>query len=465
MGGLHQRRCNGAGESILAGRDTAASCLNSAGVSLYRRHGGLQFLLPERWTVSAVRALRTHLPASLPRIPLRTAVLLEICAVSLAAYAYYLVVAPGHFEDFVPYRAAGQAVWTRAPLYAAFLDHPFPDPMLRPAFIYPPTFAVLPALLAWVPSPAAKVLWLLLMQCGLAAAAFVTYRMLDRPGRDEALLAAILTANFYPLLVDAWQGQVNAILLAAAALCAWALAVRRDALLGVTAAAAAAVKVVPAFWLLPALLGRRLRAIVWATVAGGAFAALGVLAAGWNQSLVYLTRVLPALQQGTAAPANQSLWGVCRRLFGADPYATVPFPWPGALPAVPLLLSVVLGLWWLWSRRRASQMPALAAAVDFAALLSLVLLAASVSWQHHFVLLLLPLWVGLRLLSRDDRRWSDTLAFSAAYACLALVPRIRGVLPGTGTPAAFLTENAVFAGTLILFLWLCFRLQRLVPSP
>ncbi len=412
--------------------------------------------------MSAVRALRTHVPAFLPHLPLKTALLLEICAVSVAVYAYYLAVAPGHFEDFTPYRAAGQAVWAKDPLYAPFLHHPFPDPMLRPAFIYPPTFAVLPALLAWLPSPAAKVLWLLLMQGALAAAALLSYRMLGRPSWNEALLAAILTVNFYPLLVDLWQGQVNTLLLAAAALCAWSLAARRDALLGITAAAGAAIKVVPAFWLLPALLGRRLGAIAWAMAAGLAFAALGVLAAGWDESLIYLTRVLPALQQGTAAPANQSIWGICRRLFGADPYATVPFPWPGAVPAVPLLLGAALGACWLWSRRRAAQTPA--AALDFAALLSLLLLAATVSWQHHFVLLLVPLWVGLRVLLRWGRTWPDALAFSAAYVCVALVPRIRGVLPGTGTPAAFLTENPVFLGTLILFFWLCFRLQRLAPN-
>jgi hypothetical protein len=384
-----------------------------------------------------------------------------LLALSALAYAYFVAVAPRHFEDFVPYRAAGRAVWAHLPLYETALHYQFPDPVLRPGFLYPPPFALVPAALAWLPDTAAAALWVLFIQVALGTAVFFAYRALGRPSLMEGLLAGVLTLNFYPLLLDLWEGQVNTFLLAAAAIFLWATLAERARWMGVSAACAAVVKITPGFWLITALLTRRGRAVVWAAVSGAVLLSAGLLATGWEQTWVYFTQVLPALGPGTTAPGNQSVWGVGRRLFGPNPYAPPWWSWRGAMPWLALLASLALMAWWLRARRRATG--PLAEATAFGALLCLLLLLASVSWEHHFTLLLVPLWVGLRVL--HDRRLSRRhwVAFGAFFICVAVVPRLRGGFP-TAAVLTPLAQNTVFIGTLILFFWLCSQLQRLSPT-
>jgi hypothetical protein len=384
-----------------------------------------------------------------------------LLAFSVLAYAYFVAVAPRHFEDFVPYRAAGRAVWAHRPLYETALHYPFPDAVLRPGFLYPPPFALVPAAFAWLPDAAAAALWVLVIQIALGTAVFFAYRALGRPSVMEGLLAGVLTLNFYPLLLDLWQGQVNTFLLAAAAIFLWATEAKRVGWMGVSAAFAAVVKITPGFWLISALLARRMRALVWAALAGTLLLAAGVLAAGWAQTWVYFTQVLPALGPGTTAPSNQSIWAVGRRLFGPNPYAPPWLSWRAAMPWLALLASLGLVAWWLRARRAATG--PLVEATTFSALLCLLLLVASVSWEHHFTLLLIPLWVGLRLLHERRLSRRHWVAFAAFFVCVAVVPRVRGAFPTTAllTP---LSQNAVFIGTVILFFWLCSQLQRLAPT-
>lgn len=397
-----------------------------------------------------------------PHLSLLDVLLLELGAVSLAVYLSILVHAPQQFQDFAPYWAAGQALVHHQPLYTTFLQHDFPDPVLRPAFIYPPPFALVPAALTWLPLSVAKLVWLLAMQAALATAAWVAYRSMGRPSRTEACLAVILTANFYPMLVDLWQGQVNTFLLAAAALFLWGLVRRRDRLMGAASAAGAAVKIVPVLWLTLAVLTRRRAALAWGALAGASILAAGMLAAGWEQTVIYVTRVLPLLQQGTAIVTNQSAWGVTRRLVGPDRYGVPPWRWDGAQPGVSLTVCGALAAWWLWRRQHAGVRRS--DIVDFAALLCLLLLVASTSWEHHFTLLLIPMWVALRIVTRRGAGHRAQIVVAVFYAAVSVVPRLRSALPLNTAPVHWLGDDAVFIGTVILFFWLCSNLRHPVPS-
>ena len=65
---------------------------------------------------------------------------------ALVVYALVLVQGGLHHQDLDAYLTAGRAIWHGQPLYAPFLHHPLPDTALRPAYIYPPAFALLVAL-------------------------------------------------------------------------------------------------------------------------------------------------------------------------------------------------------------------------------------------------------------------------------------------------------------------------------
>ncbi len=104
------------------------------------------------------------------------ALLLLLLACSATLYILVLAEALQRHQDFDTYLQSAQDIWQRRPLYATFLAHPFPDPTLRPAFIYPPVFALTIAPLALVPRPAAIWIWLTAMQAALALSTVLVLR-------------------------------------------------------------------------------------------------------------------------------------------------------------------------------------------------------------------------------------------------------------------------------------------------
>src|SRR5438270_370194 len=152
------------------------------------------------------------MPAALPPRKLRPAFVAQSVLVGSAIAVYLLVLGSAGHQDLDPYLAAGRHVWNGEPLYATFLQHPFPDPTLRPAFIYPPAFALLIAPLALLPGAMANLVWLIVGQVSLAAAMLLVLRWLRPPSWAVATLV-VATLTFYPLWIDVQQGQANLLVL------------------------------------------------------------------------------------------------------------------------------------------------------------------------------------------------------------------------------------------------------------
>ena len=92
-----------------------------------------------------------------------------ILGATLVIYGLVLSHAGLHQQDLGAYLRAGHDLLAGRPLYDPFLHHPFPDPTLRPAYIYPPVFALLAGPLALLPAGAAGAIWLVINQAALAA--------------------------------------------------------------------------------------------------------------------------------------------------------------------------------------------------------------------------------------------------------------------------------------------------------
>src|SRR2546426_12364747 len=80
---------------------------------------------------------------------------------AIAVYLFVLGSAGLHHQDLDPSLAGGRHVWNGEPLYATFLQHPFPDATLRPAFISPPAFPPPLAPLALLPHPMGNPRWVI----------------------------------------------------------------------------------------------------------------------------------------------------------------------------------------------------------------------------------------------------------------------------------------------------------------
>lgn len=398
---------------------------------------------------SAIRAV----PAAPARgkVRLRPVAQAVLAAAALGLYLIVLGQMPERHQDLSAYLAAARDAFHGHPLYAPFLHHPFPDATLRPAFIYPPVFALLMVPLGLVSEPVAAATWLVISQAALAAALLLVLRHLRPPGwATTAILCATLT--FYPLWIDVVQGQANLLILVLV-VAGILVTVRGRPVGAIALGAAAALKLTPLLLLLWLLVERRFREAAWML---GAFALITAGAAlfRYDDTVIFFTRVLPALASGTAFYANQSLTGLLGRTLVANPYTD---PWlslPGERVLVIALALLLLGLW-IWRTRRA---PTLHRAMAFLPLLPLL---STVTWPHHLVILLPVIW--LLIVQIAEREWPlrETIVVAATLMVFSLVSRWpigpEFGQPGfraaqTTDPVVFLTANGLLLGTLILFL-------------
>jgi alpha-1,2-mannosyltransferase len=384
---------------------------------------------------------------------IRLAFVAQAGLIGSAAVIYAIVLSQAglRHQDFDAYLAAARDIWHGQPLYTIFLHHPFPDPTLRPAYIYPPIFAVLVAPLGLLPDAVAGLLWLLIEQASLAAAMILVLRWL-RPvsWAVTGLLCATLT--FYPLWVDAAQGQANLVvtLLVTAGIVG---VLKGQPRFAVALGLAAALKLTPAILLIWLLLERRRREAAWMVTGFLAITAMGALLR-FQDTLTFFAKVVPALAPGTAVYANQSLSGFVRRIFTANPYTQpwIVLPFAYLLPAI---LAILLIAWWFWRMRHRQ---ALARAAAF---IPLVPLVSSVSWPHHLVILLPAIWLSAIAIAERDWPVAPTVLLAGLLLLFSVGSRWPAGpafdQPGfrvaqTTDPMVFVTANALFFGTLILFL-------------
>jgi alpha-1,2-mannosyltransferase len=287
-------------------------------------------------------------------------------------------------------------------------------------------------------------------QGSLAAALVLVLRWL-RPSAWAATAILCATVTFYPVWIDAVQGQANLpiLLLVTAGI---AGIVQGKPKFGIALGAAAALKLTPVILLVWLLLDRRFREAAWMI---GALAAVTAAAAllRFQDTLVFLGQVLPALSKGTAFYANQSLAGVVLRLFSSNPYTTpwIAVSWALLLSAAGAILMVAC---WFW---RTGQQPALPRAVAFIPLLPLL---SSVSWPHHLVILLPVFWIGAIALAKRDWPLAPAVGMAGLLIIFSVLARWPvgpafgqiGFRPAqTGDAMVLLVANAFFLGTLILF--------------
>jgi len=383
----------------------------------------------------------------------RPAVVAQAALVGVAAVIYVMILAQGglHHQDFAVYLAAARDVVHGQPLYAAFLHHPFPDATLRPAYIYPPSFALLIAPLGLLPDGVAAAVWLAVEQASLAVALIVVVRWL-RPTRWAVAALLFATLTFYPLWVDVVQGQANLLVLLLVTVGIVGI-LRGQPAFGAAIGAAAALKLTPVILVVWLLLDRRFRAAAF--VLGGFALLTGAgFVLRFHDTLTYFGQVLPALARGTAFYANQSLAGVLDRTLSTNPYTQ---PWI-ALSLVSVLViaagAILIGWWW-WQTR---PQTALARAAAF---IPLIPLLSSVTWTHHLVIVLPLVWFAVIALAERDWPPVPTAALSGVLLLFSIFSRWpAGPAFGqtgfraaqTMEPLVFLAANTIFFATVILFL-------------
>jgi Glycosyltransferase family 87 len=393
-----------------------------------------------------------------------TRVVLAVLAAIVLASAIRNIKEEG---DFRGYLEVGELVLRGADIYAE----------ARPDVnTWPPLFAVVCvplALLARVSVYLARVVWLAVnLGCIVAmlrlAVALVYRRPLVLERGSPTGVALVSAAVLGPLVLSArfFLGnldrlQINMLILTAclagACLLTRGRAVAGGALIGV----AAAVKVLPIFFV-PYFAWKRWWTTCAAAVGAGALASLAPILVFGPERFAAYTRHWIALSAGSwpVRKGNQSVYAMVDRLYTHG--AIIWSPSQTRLTAAndPMVAAIVWGsflavaLAFGWVSRRGGRTPVSAAAtVEVAIVLCLAVLWSPLAWKHYFVFLLLgqcALWRaafgdGYGLPAPTRRRIAWLLGLSYVLTTLT----VRGVV-GKHLSLTLETMSAVTLGALVV---------------
>lgn len=392
-----------------------------------------------------------------------TRVLLLVLGVVLLASAIRNIKEDG---DFRGYMEVGELVLQGRDIYAE----------ARPDVnTWPPLYAVVCvpfALLARVSVYLARAVWLAINFACIAAllrlAVQLVYRQpLVLQARAGAMALAsgavvgplVLSARFFLGNLD--RLQINMVILAACLLAGvWLMrgrAVAAGALLGF----AAAVKVLPIFFL-PYLAWKRCWSAFTATLVTGAVASLAPILLFGPERFAAYVRYWVALSAGSwpVRKGNQSVYAMVDRLYTHDAIV-----WdasqkrltasndPVVAAFVYGLLALVAVLFVLAARRGERRADDLTTPIELAIVLCVTVLFAPLAWKHYFVFLLLGqvvLWRaafgdGYGLATVVRHRIAGMLALSYVLTTLT----VRGVV-GKHLSQTFETMSAVTLGAFVV---------------
>jgi alpha-1,2-mannosyltransferase len=313
--------------------------------------------------------------------------------------------------DFVNYYGGAVAAAHGGDIYAEF-KHSWGTQAWVVAYIYPPFFALVLAPLTHFGLVAAGRIWLLVVHVAFFSALALILRAHPEMGRTGRRLFLVAALSFMPVYLNLKFQQVATVWLLLVTATLLASLRRRDTAAGIFIALAASLKVVPVFLIPMFLRLGRLRIAVVGSVALAVTTLVTVFLSpgSWQ----FFTVVLPRIGLGTANWDNGSVDGLVSRIVQYAPHLFGAATQPVAKAIIVVAVLAVVGFT-LWCSRGGSD-DAWRLRLSVAALVTSLLIISSVTWQHHLVMLLLPLATGLTwiLARRAPARYGWWLFF--AYA-------------------------------------------------
>jgi hypothetical protein len=294
---------------------------------------------------------------------------------------------------------------------------------------HPPTSVLLALPLAWFDYQDACLVWNLLSLAALAAAAALVVRGLGLSLPPRAVLPGLTVLLVcYPLRRQNEFVQLNGVLVLLVA-GAWAAGrAGRLGWAGALAGVAAVVKLFPALLFLYFLPRRRWRALAAGAATVVVATALTAAVLGPDSYRDYVRDVLPRLETYRGAWPNASLPGLWHKLFvggrtfgHTDPLWHSPAAARLAGGTSCLAVAALVAAAALRARGRAGRDHAFGLSV------TAMLLASPITWDHYFLLLLLPAALLGATLPRPRPRW---YAFLACLAVLWLPPELYHLVAG-----------------------------------
>jgi hypothetical protein len=270
---------------------------------------------------------------------------------------------------------------------------------------HPPASVLLLAPLALLDYHNAFLIWSLFSLAALGLSCWLAFRQLGARLSCWSLLPAlVLLLHSNPFQQQLYWGQLNLLLLLLIVGTWAAERSGRPYVAGFLLAVAASIKLFPAFLFLGLVLSRRWKTVLAGLVSLAAIAGISVMLLGVSTYQEYISSVVPVVGTTRSEWINASLPGLWRKLF--DPETTCTGGKAEALFTSPLLAqilsavscaAIILVCCWLSGRSKNREGHDHAFGIGIIAML----LVCPITWDHYFLLLLLPLCLLCRALPRS----------------------------------------------------------------
>lgn len=402
-----------------------------------------------------------------PRRRLKWAAIASLCFVAFGpGFLSSLIPPQSDILDFYQEWSSARSLFTDLPVYAS-LDETVPvylgmqkEPGTEWYWgvnVHPPTSILLAVPLQGLNYRDAFLVWNLLSLAALGATLWLIVRELEIPFHPAAVLPIIsILLVCDPLRQQVIQGQLNLVLLLVLT-CVWS-ADRHDrpVLAGSLLAFATAVKLFPGFLFLLFLMKRNWKACQAGVVAFAVITLLTACLTGTEAFATYIHDILPTTGRWRTAWNNASLTGFWFKLFDPVEHGRhlTPLLESPLLARVGTVASVIAVLGFLVVSVRNSN-DCSDRDQEFGLSMTAMLLVSPVSWEHYFLLLILPLAIQwLRIPDASSVRAMFTVA--VAVLCLPIILVCNVVIPG-----GFFAGSATSMHTVTVLSLQCYALTGL----
>jgi alpha-1,2-mannosyltransferase len=274
------------------------------------------------------------------------------------------------------------------------------------SYIYPP-------LLAWLVQPMvtfdlttqALAGWAVLQICFFAAMVAMTLAL--RAGWQLAALVTLAGITSYWVRRDLFEGQVDLVILALVAIWFWAWVRGGRWWGGLALGVGAALKVIPGVLILLPIARRR-----WVMVASAVATGAVLFLALFSLNVEYATRVLPYLPGVVGNPESQSPASTLLRLFEPGTLYGQADNLGGWFHILIVAIAAAFAVVTAW-RLRTQATDHESAAIEAAAVVALLPLLTPVTWGHHLVVEMIPLYVLAWVAIRRRHVWLGGLTLLA----------------------------------------------------
>ncbi len=278
------------------------------------------------------------------------------------------------------------------------------------SFIYPPPAILLLSWIGLFPIGISQDIWTILSALSLVLSVYLLIKIvIPKVPIVTFLFLLSLALVSFPVKFTLGMGQINLFILLLISLTLYFGVGNRHCLAGFMLALATMIKLSPVFLLLLFIKNRNFKAIGAFGITISCLIALSFFVLGKETVFHYAVTILPSLPTvGNGAYYNQALTGFMAR-------AGIQSNMAGVIHWVVLCMSVIGA--YLGIKQSSKPLDILLSA---SLLVTLSLIAGGLTWQHHMVLLIIPLaTLYLSLFGQKKKKLPEIVVFSLAYCLIA----------------------------------------------